>query len=85
MVEATKPERAEARIMKMTSKEDINKQKGKLDADGFYILEKGDFYDPNGYYFDEKGFDANGGSYDKDGVYIPGNIEAGFIRSNRLK
>ena len=84
MVETTK-ERSEFRIMKMTSKEDIEKQKGKYDEDGFYILEDGGFYDPNGYYFDKKGVNANGGIYDEEGNYVPGNIEVGFTRSNRLK
>lgn len=79
-----KQQREEARIMKKTSKEDIQKQTGKYDDDGFYILEEGDFYDPNGYYFDKKGFDASGGSYDEDGNYIPGNLEAGFTRHERL-
>ena len=50
--------------MKKTPKEEIQNRKGKYDEDGFYILEEGDFYDPNGYYFDIKGFDATGGSYD---------------------
>ena len=70
--------------MKKTSREDIDKQKGKYDEDGFYILDEGDFYDPNGYYFDTKGFDASGGSYDLDGNYIPGNVEGGFTRSDLL-
>ena len=50
--------------MKITQKEDILKQKGQFDGDGFFILEEGGFYDPNGYYFNKKGFDASGGSYD---------------------
>ena len=70
--------------MKMTSRYDIEKQKGKMDADGFYILEEGGFYDPNGYYFNKKGFDANGGSYDEDGVYIHGIVEAVFTISTFL-
>ena len=56
--------KAEARIMKKISKEEIEKQKGSYDADGFYILEGKDFFDPNGYYFDKEGFDASGGRYD---------------------
>ena len=39
----------------------------------FYILpENKGFYDPDGYFFDEKGFDEFGGYYDNDGVYHPG-------------
>ncbi len=40
---------------------------------GFYILpnEKG-FYDPDGYFFDQDGFDMFGGYYDNDGYYHPG-------------
>ena len=46
--------------MKMTSKEDIQKQKGIENPDGFYVLEQGGIYDPNGYYFDKKGFELVG-------------------------
>ena len=40
---------------------------------GFYILpdNKG-FYDPDGYFFNEKGFDEFGGYYDNEGLYHPG-------------
>jgi hypothetical protein len=43
------------------------------DEMGFYILpdNKG-FYDPDGFLFDEKGFDQFGGYYDNDGLYHPG-------------
>jgi hypothetical protein len=30
------------------------------------------FYDPDGYYFNEKGFDEYGGRYDERGFYHPG-------------
>ena len=36
----------------------------------FYILpDDQGFYDPEGYFFDSEGFDADGGHYDKFGVY----------------
>jgi hypothetical protein len=38
---------------------------GDFDADGFYILKEGGFYDPQGYYFDKNGVDAFGGRYDE--------------------
>jgi hypothetical protein len=40
-----------------------------LNEDG---TERGDFYDPNGYYFDQEGYDEFGGYYDDDLVYFPG-------------
>jgi len=41
----------------------IEAENGYYDEDGFYILynedgtERGDFYDPNGFYFDREGYD----------------------------
>jgi hypothetical protein len=70
--------------MRKTSKEEIEKQAGKYDEDSFYILDAGGFYDPNGHYFDKDGFDASGGRYDDDGLYVPGNLIAGFSRSDKL-
>ena len=48
-----------------------------MDDDGFYILKNKDFYDPEGYYFNEEGFDELGGYYNQKGEYIspPGLIE----------
>ena len=46
--------------MKMSFKEDIQKQKGIENPDGFYVLEEWGIYDPNGYYFDKKGFELVG-------------------------
>jgi hypothetical protein len=54
------------------SKEEIDKQKGTYDEDGFYILEDGSFYDTYGYWFDSNGYDEFGGYYDEDGYYNPG-------------
>jgi hypothetical protein len=34
--------------------------------------DRGDFYDPNGYYFDKDGYDQFGGYYDDDLNYVPG-------------
>lgn len=45
---------------------------GEYDDDGFYRLPDGDFYDPDGIYFNKEGKDEYGGSYDKDLNYIPG-------------
>jgi hypothetical protein len=70
--------------MRRIPKDEIEKQAGKYDEDGFYILEAGDFFDPNGYYFDKEGFDASGGSYDDQGVYVPGNLSSGYSRSDKL-
>jgi hypothetical protein len=53
------------------SREEIEKQSGDYDEYGFFVLEKGDFYDPNGYYFDENGYDGFGGYYDDNMVYVP--------------
>ena len=57
--------------MKMTSKEDIQKQKGIENPDGFYVLEEGGIYDPNGYYFDKKGFEPVGVATIKMGYTFP--------------
>ena len=58
-------------VPKQYPKEQIEKEEGKYDKDGFYILTKGDFYDAHGYYFDEEGFDVSGGYYDHEGMYVP--------------
>lgn len=55
----------------MHEREEIEQLKGEYDADGFYVLEDGSFYDPNGYYFDHEGYDEFGGYYEK-GYYVPG-------------
>ena len=45
-------------------------KKGKFDRDGFYVFNSGDYYDPEGYYFNKQGFDDFGGFYDKNGDYV---------------
>lgn len=70
--------------MRRIAKEEIEKQTGKYDEDGFYLLEGGDFFDPNCYYFDKDGVDASGGKYDEEGVYVPGNLSMEFSRSDKL-
>lgn len=50
-------------------REEIDVQDGKYDDDGFYHLEKGGFYDPYGFYFDEHQMDESGGQYDESGIY----------------
>ena len=63
---------------KHETQENIEAEQGYYDEDGFYILvdeegkDRGDFYDPNGFYFDEMGYDQFGGYYDDDLNYIPG-------------
>ena len=52
---------------KLHTKEEIEALEGKYDDDGFYILNKGDFFDPEGYYFDHQGYDGIGGYYDDAG------------------
>ena len=52
---------------KKFSKEEIEGHEGKYDEDGFFILPGADFFDPEGFYFDKKGFDGIGGYYDKEG------------------
>ena len=56
--------------LKKLTREEIDKQSGHYDEDGFYILENGGFYDPEGFHYDENGVDAVGGFYDKAGRYI---------------
>lgn len=49
MVEQTsKPEESDKKLTRYT-KEEIEKQEGEYDQDGFYILTAGGFIDPNGY------------------------------------
>jgi len=57
--------------LKQYTKEEIEANEGQFDNDGFYLLKDGDFYDAHGYYFDKEGFDATGGFYDDNGVYVP--------------
>lgn len=63
---------------KQESQATIEAENGYYDEDGFYIIhnedgtERGDFYDPNGFYFDQEGYDKFGGYYDDDLNYIPG-------------
>ena len=42
----------EANQGEIHTREEVEQIPGYYDADGFYILEDGSFYDPNGYYFD---------------------------------
>lgn len=44
------------RVKKYTRQE-IENRPGKYDSDNFYILPGGDFFDPQGFYFDKKGYD----------------------------
>ncbi len=53
------------------TKEDIEQHEGYYDEDGFYVMGDGSFYDPNGYYFDQEGYDEFGGYYE-NGYYVPG-------------
>ena len=50
-------------------REEIEIQDGDYDADGFYHLTSGGFYDPYGFYFDEHNMDEDGGQYDEKGIY----------------
>eukprot|EP00345_Euplotes_harpa_P014017 CAMPEP_0168341502 /NCGR_PEP_ID=MMETSP0213-20121227/14736_1 /TAXON_ID=151035 /ORGANISM="Euplotes harpa, Strain FSP1.4" /LENGTH=257 /DNA_ID=CAMNT_0008348019 /DNA_START=13 /DNA_END=786 /DNA_ORIENTATION=- len=45
---------------------------GNYDDNGFYRLSGGDFYDPDGVYFDKDGKDKYGGYYDEEFLYHPG-------------
>lgn len=45
---------------------------GYIDERGFYTTPNGSFWDEDNTYFNHLGFDKNGGSYDKYGVYQPG-------------
>ena len=49
--------------------------------------ERGDFYDNNGFYFDEEGYDEFGGYYDDDLNYVPGKAyeEEYYKRLNEEK
>ena len=72
MVEASHPPKkvpVDSRLVKL-SQEEIKEFAGHFDADGFYILDEGGFYDPAGFHYDASGVDAIGGFYDSSGVYI---------------
>ena len=45
---------------------------GYHDERNFYTTPNGSFWDEDGQYFNHLGFDKHGGTYDKYGVYIPG-------------
>lgn len=51
------------------SHQEIEKEPGSYDEDGFYKLKEGGFYDPYGYHFDEHEMDEVCGKYDEDGIY----------------
>ena len=59
----------EGKLVRM-KKEDIEAFEGHFDADGFFLLKDGGFFDPNGYRFDKDGYDGLGGFYDEDGYYV---------------
>ena len=54
---------------------------GYYDERGFYTTPNGSFWDLNGIYFNQFGFDKFGGSYDKYGIYHPGKD---FLPENNL-
>ena len=68
---------------------------GYIDDRGFYTTPNGSFWDDEHNYFNHLGFDRHGGSYDKYGVYQPGegydettglyNDQKEFITGNVLK
>lgn len=51
-------------------KQIVDKNEGKFDEYGFYILPDGSFYDNHRYYFDAEGYDEYGGYYE-NGRYYP--------------
>lgn len=69
MVDAGEAQIHESKLTKL-DKEAIEKLTGHYDKDSFYLLDKGGFYDPEGFHYDENGIDAIGGFYDNSGVYI---------------
>ena len=44
---------------------------GEYDEEGFFITPNGSFWDPDGVYFNNEGYDKYGGYYE-NGEYIPG-------------
>eukprot|EP00345_Euplotes_harpa_P016902 CAMPEP_0168342490 /NCGR_PEP_ID=MMETSP0213-20121227/15425_1 /TAXON_ID=151035 /ORGANISM="Euplotes harpa, Strain FSP1.4" /LENGTH=264 /DNA_ID=CAMNT_0008349397 /DNA_START=13 /DNA_END=807 /DNA_ORIENTATION=- len=54
---------------------------GKYDDNGFYRLPGGDFYDPDGVYFDKDGKDKYGGYYDKEFLYHPGKEYLAMVKA----
>ena len=44
---------------------------GEYDEEGFFITPDGSFWDPDGVYFNNEGYDKYGGYYE-NGEYIPG-------------
>lgn len=59
------------KLTKEEMKQLVDKNEGKFDDDGFYILPDGSFYDKQGYIFDAEGYDEHGG-YIENGKYYPG-------------
>jgi hypothetical protein len=47
---------------------------GYFDINCFYVTPNGSFWDDQGYYFNQFGYDVHGGHYDSrgNGIYIPG-------------
>ena len=44
---------------------------GEYDEEGFFVTPDGSFWDPDGVYFNNEGYDKYGGYYE-NGEYIPG-------------
>lgn len=65
------------------SRDQIEKFKGKYDADGFYLLKNGGFYDTSGYFYDKNGFDAVGGFYNEKGYYE--SPKTAFVHIDKTK
>ena len=59
------------RNLKRYTIEEINSYNPKVDGDGYYVLEGGDYFSLEGYYYDADGYDENGGYFDQDtGKYV---------------
>lgn len=54
---------------------------GKYDDQGFYRLPDGDFYDPDGVYFNKEGKDKYGGYYDEEFIYHPGQEYLDLVKA----
>ena len=54
---------------------------GKLDDQGFYRLPGGDFYDPDGVYFNKEGKDKYGGYYDEEFIYHAGQEYLDLVKA----
>lgn len=63
--------------IKLTRAEIEKIEGGAFDEEGFYVFKDGSFYDPDGYLFNQWGFDDQGGRYNDNNEYVERPVRVG--------